>query len=235
MKKAIAVITARGGSKRIPKKNIRIFINKPIIAYSISAALRSKLFDEVMVSTDDKEIAQKALEYGAKIPFFRSKKNSDDKATSAEVVLEVLQSYEKLGERFEYVCCIYPTAPFITAEVLQATHSTLVGLHVDAVIPVVKFSYPIQRSLKMSSNNYVSLMYPSYINTRSQNLESAYHDAGQFYWLRVASFLKQRKLFMNKTIGYRISELLVRDIDTQEDWNIAEEKYRALMMRSASA
>ena len=184
----IAIITARGGSKRIPRKNIKNFCGKPIIAYSIEAAINSALFDEVMVSTDDAEIAEVSKKFGADVPFMRSEKNSDDYATTADVLNEVLDEYSKRGKNFEYMCCIYPTAPFVTAEKLQRAFNSLVEKNADVLIPVVKFSYPPQRSFILD-DGFLKYKWSQYARSRSQDLEKFYHDAGQFYFYRTTSFV----------------------------------------------
>ncbi|WP_400080430.1 pseudaminic acid cytidylyltransferase [Winogradskyella sp. R77965] len=190
----IAIIPARGGSKRIPKKNIKSFLGKPIIAYSIEAALASNLFDEVMVSTDSEEIAEIAKSYGAKVPFFRSDKNADDYATLVDVLLEVLSSYKADGYSFDYVCCILPTAPFVSKEKLQEGYKTIIDNDFDSVFPVLEFAYPIQRALQIQ-NDKVSMVWDTHEKTRSQDLEKRFHDSGQFYWSKTASLLKDKKLF----------------------------------------
>jgi pseudaminic acid cytidylyltransferase len=228
-KKILAIIPARGGSKRIPRKNIKNFLGKPIIAYSIKAAIASKIFDEVMVSTDDKEIAGVAKKYGAKVPFFRSTKNSDDHATTADVIKEVLLEYKKQGKNYDYVCCLYSTAPFVTSEKLIKAKETLEKSRADSVLPVTFFSFPIQRSFKIDSNGALKMNWPEYLNTRSQDLKPAYHDAGQYYFLNVKSFLTQKKVFAKKTLPIITSELEIQDIDNEEDWKLAEFKYRALI------
>ena len=231
MKKTIAIITARGGSKRIPRKNIRDFCGKPIIAYSIEKAIESQIFSEVMVSTDDKEIADVAISYGAKVPFFRTSNNSDDHSTTAEVIDEVLLEYQRRGEVFDYACCIYPTAPFITAETLNTGYEKLEkDSDINSVFPIVRFSYPIQRALKQE-NGFLALFQPEHLLTRSQDLEPAFHDAGQFYWLRVQSFMKSKSLMGRGTSGIELSESMVQDIDNEEDWLVAEMKYKLLNIK----
>lgn len=224
MSKCVAIITARGGSKRIPGKNIRDFCGQPIIKYSIEAALCSDLFNEVMVSTDDMEIAEISKNFGAKIPFMRSKKTSDDYATTADVIEEVLLEYQKLGQNFDYACCIYPTTPFITSKKLKNAFDNLINTDADSLIPVVKFGYPIQRALKIE-NNKVKLLFPENINKRSQDLEQTYHDCGQFYFLKTETFLKDKSLFTENTAFLEIPESEVQDIDIEEDWKIAELKF----------
>lgn len=223
--KTIAIITARGGSKRIPRKNIREFCGKPILAYSIEAALSSGSFDTVMVSTDDEEIAEVAKRYGAQVPFLRSEENANDYATTAQVLLEVLSEYEKRGEKYEQVCCIYPTAPFLTADRLKESMNLLREKQADSVLPVVRFSFPPQRSVVIR-DGYLQPKWPECMPMRSQDLEPFYHDVGQFYCFRVDSFLEQKKLIMEKTLPFEMSELEVQDIDTLEDWMVAEVKYR---------
>lgn len=224
---SIAIITARGGSKRIPRKNIKLFLGKPILAYSIEAALASGLFDTVMVSTDDEEIAQIAKAYGAEVPFYRSEQTSNDYAATADVLSEVLEEYAKRGIYYETACVIYPTAPFLTAEALKEAMDVLLSGNADSVLPVVKFSFPPQRSVVLRDGKLVPSDKES-MAMRSQDLEPHYHDCGQFYCLRVASFLKQRSLIMMYTVPYYMDELTVQDIDTEEDWKIAEMKYRLI-------
>ena len=228
MKKSIAIITARGGSKRILRKNIRMFIGKPIIAYSIGTALESGIFDEVMVSTDNTEIAGIARQLGAQVPFLRSEKNSDDNATTADVISEVIDTYRKLAIHFQYVCCIYPTAVFVTAEMLSRAKKVLEETSVDSVIPVVRFDVHIERALKKESDGSISFLNPQHIQTKTQDLPVSFHDAGQFYWLKIKSFERHRALFMKRTFGMEIDPDRVQDIDTEEDWQTAEKKFRLL-------
>ena len=224
---SLAIIPARGGSKRIPRKNILNFLGKPIIAYPIFAALRSNLFDEVMVSTDDTEISAIAASLGAQVPFLRSTDTAHDKAVLCEVVMEVLAAYKARGQEFQSVCCILPTAPFVTAEDLQHCHSLLCDRAVDAVVPIVRFSFPIQRAFRCR-NGLVSMVWPENMHVHSQDLEPTYHDAGLFYWIKTDSLLKQKKLFADRTAGYEIAEARAQDIDTQADWDLAELKYQIL-------
>ncbi|WP_373056140.1 pseudaminic acid cytidylyltransferase [Zunongwangia sp. H14] len=227
MPKNICIIPARGGSKRIPRKNIKEFLGKPIIAYSIEAALNSGLFEEVMVSTEDKEIAEIAKKHGARVPFLRSSKNADDYATTIDVLKEVVQQYEENGKIFNNICCIYPTAPFTTEKLLKEAFQQLEEENRDAVFPVIPFSYPIQRALKIQ-NRKVSFFYPQFENTRSQDLEKSFHDAGQFYFFKKAEFLKNNTIFTKNTGGVVISDLEAQDIDNISDWKIAEIKYELL-------
>ena len=218
----IAVITARGGSKRIPKKNIRDFCGKPIIAYSIGAALESGIFDEVMVSTDSKEIAQIAERFGAKVPFLRSEKTSGDTATTAEVLSEVLETYMNNGKRFNAMCCLYPTAPFVTPDKLKEAYEILSSSGEDAVMPVVRYSFPPQRANLIKDGKLV-YQYPEYRTARSQDLEPVYHDCGQFYFYRVREDLS---FLVDSYAPLIMDERMVQDIDNESDWQIAEMKYR---------
>lgn len=226
--KTLAVITARGGSKRIPRKNIKPFLGKPILLYSIQAALDAGVFDEVMVSTEDEEIAELARKTGAKVPFFRSGDTANDYATTADVLLEVLEQYRELGMQFDYVCCIYPTAPFVSAKRLRKAMEKLTAQGADALLPVVKFGFPPQRSVVMGEDGFLQFKWQEYMLARSQDLEPFYHDAGQFYCLKTDSFWEQKKLVMEKTISMELPESEVQDIDTEEDWRIAEAKFKAL-------
>lgn len=226
----IAIITARGGSKRIPRKNIREFCGKPILAYSIEAARESELFDTVMVSTDDEEIADIAREHGAEVPFYRSEQTANDFATTNDVLLEVLAEYEKRGEHYDIGCCIYPTAPFVTAAKLREAMGQLVAGDADTLIPVVAFSYPPQRAMLVKEGRLV-FEYPQYLDSRSQDLEPHYHDVGQFYLFRTDAFRRNRKLMVGDILPYVVSELEVQDIDNQTDWEIAEMKYRFMKER----
>lgn len=225
--KKLAVITARGGSKRIPRKNIKEFCGKPILAYSVEAALQSGMFDTVMVSTDDVEIAEIAGRYGAEVPFYRSEKTSNDYATTNDVLLEVLAEYEKRGEGFEIACCIYPTAPFVTADKLKCAVERLLVGDADTLIPVVAFSYPPQRAMLLREGRLV-FEYPEYLDTRSQDLEPHYHDVGQFYVFRTEAFRRNRRLMVGNILPLVVPETEVQDIDTQTDWEIAEMKFRLL-------
>lgn len=228
--KALAVITARGGSKRIPRKNIKEFCGQPIITYSIKAALESSVFEEVMVSTDDDEIAEIAKAAGAQVPFMRSSDTANDFATTADVIAEVLESYKQCGKAFEAVCCIYPTAPFVSAEKLQNAMNLLAQKEADSVLPVVRFSFPPQRSVIME-DGFMKFKWPEHALSRSQDLEPFYHDAGQFYCINVNSFAEQKKMVMEKTVPIEMPELEVQDIDTEEDWQIAEVKYKVMQQK----
>ncbi len=232
--KTIAIITARGGSKRIPKKNIKEFCGKPIIAYSIEAALRSGIFDEVMVSTDSKEIADIAKRYGANVPFLRSESTSNDYATTADVIQEVLAQYESIGETFGTFCCIYPTAPFITKGKLKEAMSQFAGSEADSLMSVVRYGFPPQRALVIRDGT-LQYQYPEFASCRSQDLEPIYHDCGQFYICKVNAFKKAHSVVCPKAVAYVIPEEEVQDIDTVSDWALAEAKYKTFMQGKGEA
>lgn len=223
----IAIITARGGSKRIPHKNIKEFCGKPILEYSIEAARKSGIFDTVMVSTDDDKIAEIAKNAGAEVPFMRSAETSNDYATTADVLMEVLEKYKERGIRYENACCIYPTAPFVTGNKLRRAMDMLVNEKKDSVMPVVPFSFPPLRGMVINDGK-LEYKWQEYAMKRSQDLEEIYHDCGQFYVFRVKSFEKEKKLVTDNTAGMIISELEVQDIDNETDWELAEMKYRLL-------
>lgn len=225
--RTIAIITARGGSKRIPRKNIREFCGKPILAYSVEAAVASGVFDHVMVSTDDGEIADIARKYGAEVPFLRSEKTANDYASTSDVLMEVLEEYEKRDEQFDIGCCIYPTAPFVTGEKLKNAVEKLGESDADSLIPVTTFSYPPQRAMIMEEGRLV-FRHPEYLDSRSQDLQPHYHDAGQFYVFRTEAFRRTKKIMSGNILPLVVSELEVQDIDNLTDWKIAEMKYRLM-------
>ena len=230
----IAIIPARGGSKRIPRKNISSFRGKPMMAWSIEAALQSTIFDIVMVSTDDPEISAIAKSFGAEVPFRRSDQASDDYATTADVIKEVLAAYSCLGTVFENACCVYPTAPFVVASDLQEGYEQLKKSDFDVIMPITAFSYPVWRSLKSDERGRVSMNFPEHLQSRSQDLTPAYHDAGQWYWFRIQPFLKHGTLIAENTGSVELSELRVQDIDTPEDWILAEIKHERYFDQSIS-
>jgi len=224
----LAIIPARGGSKRIPRKNIRDFMGKPILAYSIDAAVDSGLFDEVMVSTDDAEIADAALKYGATIPFMRSALNSDDHATIADVVIEVVAEYSKMGKKFDSICCILPTAPLISHNRIIEAYQKMLDEKRDSVCPVAAFSYPILRSLEITENGELQMIWPEYLRTRSQDLKPAYHDTGSFVWVKTEALLNEKTLWCKNGGAIILPEAEVQDIDSEEDWLLAEIKWNLL-------
>lgn len=224
---ALAIIPARGGSKRIPKKNIRAFLGQPIMAYSIQTAFASGLFAEVMVSTEDDEIARVARDYGAAVPFLRSAATAGDHAGIAEVLAEVIACYADRDRRFEWLCCLLPTAPLIRASDLQAGLQKLIAGEFDSVFPVTEFSYPIWRSLRLEEGR-VEMNWPENYAKRSQDLPPAYHDCGQFYWLRTERFLAAGRVFTQNSGALILPGTRVQDIDTEDDWLACEMKYQIL-------
>ncbi|WP_276373596.1 pseudaminic acid cytidylyltransferase [Chryseolinea sp. H1M3-3] len=225
--KNLGIIPARGGSKRIPRKNIKEFQGKPVIAYSIEAALNSNLFSEVMVSTEDKDIAEISIMYGAKVPFFRSEKNADDFAGSGDVVFEVLRQYEKIGQVFDNCCCIYATAPLISKNRLTEGYKLLIESNFDVVFPVGRYSSPIWRSYKMNEVGRVEMNFPEHEKIRSQDLPISYYDAGQFYWFRINDFLalENKNTFGVSKGAILLPDYEVQDIDNLDDWHLAEVKF----------
>lgn len=230
---AIAIITARGGSKRIPGKNKKEFLGKPILCYPIEAALASGLFEEVMVSTDDEEIAQLARSAGAEVPFLRSKETSGDFATTDDVLMEVLEEYERRGKTFAYMACLYPTAPFVTAEKLKRAMGLLVEQDASGVMPVLRFSFPPQRGMAVRSGR-LEYCYPENYMKRSQDLEPMYYDCGQFYCYRVDRYRACRGVLEDGYVPLVLSEMEAQDIDNPSDWELAELKYRMMEEREES-
>jgi pseudaminic acid cytidylyltransferase len=226
--KKIAIIPARGGSKRIPHKNIKDFYGKPIVTYAIEAALESGLYDEVMVSTDSEEIANVALRYGAKVPFIRSSDNSNDFATTVDVLFEVLDWYKNNNIDFEFATCIYACAPFVNPKILKDSFDMLLKKNCDCVFPVLAYSHPIQRALKLSGIGEIAAFDDSNSNARTQDLDIAYHDAGMFYTFDVEKLMVNRSLRTQNTFAIEIDELHAHDIDTEIDWVLAELKYKLL-------
>jgi pseudaminic acid cytidylyltransferase len=229
----IAIIPARRGSKRIPRKNIKDFFGKPVIAYSIEAALKSCLFSEVMVSTNCEGIAKVAEKFGAKVPFFRRDENSADESTTMDAISEVLDRYKNsLQKEFDFGCCIYPAAPLIVPEHLKDGYNLLLQGKYKSVFPVVEFSYPIWRGLRINKENLAELMWPEYSKTRSQDIEKVYHDAGQWYWFNTKEI--SDSLFTDKSGTIILPAKEVQDIDNTEDWEMAEMKYKILRSNDKS-
>ncbi|MEY4011033.1 MAG: hypothetical protein RIT22_157 [Bacteroidota bacterium] len=224
--KKIAIIPARGGSKRIPHKNIKDFFGKPIIAYAIEAALKSGLYDEVMVSTDCEEIAEVARKYGAIVPFIRSADNSNDFATTVDVLIEVLDWYKDMDLQFDFATCIYACAPFVNAKVLHDSFEMLIKENCDCVFPILAYSHPIQRALKLSDMGKIYNFDDSNSNARTQDLDKAFHDAGMFYTFDVKKLKVNKSLRTQDTFAIEIDELHAHDIDTENDWVLAEIKYK---------
>ena len=227
MPSSVCIITARGGSKRIPRKNVREFCGKPMLAYSVETAVTSGIFDVVMVSTDDDEIADVARKYGAEVPFMRSEATSNDYATTADVLREVLSDYGKCGDEFDTMCCLYPTAPFVQVSELKEA-SAMIEAGASSVIPVTSFDFPPLRGFRVGEDGSLEYAFPEFAQTRSQDLPEMVHDCGRFYFAKVASFHETGGFITNNTRFLRIPSRLVQDIDTPEDWELAEQKYRAM-------
>jgi len=224
----ICIIPARGGSKRIPRKNIKEFNGMPIIAYSIKAAIDSNCFDKVIVSTDDDEIAALSKHYGAEVPFTRPQELSGDYTSTISVIKHAIEWFESNKININYVCCLYATAPFIQSKTISNAYLQLIDSGANYCFSVTSFPFPVQRSIKITSLNRVNMLYPEYFNYRSQDLEEAYHDAGQFYWGESNAFKEELPFFSEFATPYLIPRFLVQDIDTNEDWIRAEAMYQVL-------
>ncbi len=224
----LAIIPARGGSKRIPKKNIKNFLGKPLIAYSIEVAIKSGLFDKVVVSTDSKEIAEVAMIYGAEVPFFRPAELSDDYVGTGLVVAHTIQWFIDHHLEFSEICCIYATAPLLQEKYLKQGLAALLQPNVEFSFSVCEFSYPIFRGFKITKENRIEMLFPEHAHTRSQDLEKAYHDAGQFYWGKQNAFLKLLSALRAYSVPIVLPHYLVQDIDSEDDWCRAELLYQAL-------
>jgi len=224
----ICVIPARGGSKRILRKNIKEFVGKPIIAYSIEAALESNCFDRVIVSTDDDEIANVAKKYGAQVPFIRPDELSDDYSGVIPVIQHAIEWLNNEGQSPIDVCCLYATAPFVQAKAIQQAYVQMKEVQADYCFTVTSFAFPIQKAIRLTQDDRVDMFYPEFFETRSQDLVEAYHDAGQFYWGKAEAFKQQKLIFSRDSIPYILPRHLVQDIDTQEDWTRAEVMFRVL-------
>ena len=226
--KCIAIIPARGGSKRIPRKNIKLFHGKPLIAYSIEAALKSELFDKVIVTTDDEEIASIAKKYGADVPFIRPKELSDDFTNTKDVIDHALEYFEERGERYEYECTIYATAPLLQPKYLMEGFVALKNSDAINAFSATTMPFPIQRTFKLDKNGRCEMFWPQNYQTRSQDLEEAYQDAGQFYWTKLDK-TSNEIMFGKDSIPIILPRHLVQDIDTLEDWERAEFMYKAVL------
>ena len=229
----ICVIPARAGSRRIPRKNIKEFNGKPIIAYSIEAALKSNCFSQVIVSTDDDEISDVAKKYGAYVPFVRPDELSNDYVGTIPVIKHTIEWMEDNNNYIENVCCLYATAPFIQSKIISKAYQQLKNSSADYCFSVTSFAFPIQRAIRIVQDNKVDMFYPEHFNTRSQDLEEAYHDAGQFYWGKAQAFKAELPLFSEVATPYVLPRYLVQDIDTMEDWIRAEVMYRVLQETEA--
>ena len=229
----IAIIPARGGSKRIPRKNIKDFCGQPIIAYSIQAAQKSELFDRIIVSTDDEKIAEVSRHYGAEIPFMRPKELADDYSGTNAVVSHCLEWLREKNQESEIACCIYATAPLLQPEYLKKGFEILKNEQCTFAFSVTSYAFPIQRSVRIRSNGYIEPIFPEDIPKRSQDLEDAYHDAGQFYWGKAESFFVDRPLFSSRSSPIILPRYLVQDIDTLEDWHRAELMFKVCQKAGA--
>ncbi|HDU8578784.1 TPA: pseudaminic acid cytidylyltransferase [Vibrio diabolicus] len=226
----VAIIPARGGSKRIPRKNIKAFHGKPMIAYSIEAAIASGCFDKVIVSTDDTEIAVVAEAHGAYVPFLRPADISDDYATTMDVMAHAIHWCQNEGWDIDAVCCLYATAPFVLPRDLQQGYALLQGEGVQFAFSATSFPFPIQRAIKLDSDGSVSMFSPENEQVRSQDLEEAYHDAGQFYWGKTRAFLEKYSIFSPHSKAVLLPRNRVQDIDTPEDWELAESLFSVLKL-----
>jgi N-acylneuraminate cytidylyltransferase len=224
----LAVIPARGGSKRIPRKNIKPFCGKPIIAWSIEAALESGCFDQVIVSTDDAEIAGVARQWGGAVPFMRPAELADDHTGTIPVIRHAIEWLNRQGQGIEQACCVYATAPFVSAEDLRHGLDVLQGNDCDYAFSVTSYAFPIQRAIRINDAGRVEMFNSEHFHTRSQDLEEAFHDAGQFYWGRAEAWLQERVLFDSRSLPVLLPRHHVQDIDTLEDWARAEWLYRAM-------
>lgn len=224
----IAIIPARGGSKRIPRKNIKEFHGKPMIAYSIEAALQSNCFDKIIVSTDDIEIADIAKEYGAEVPFIRPVALADDHTGTVSVVQHAISFLEESGFQCTDIFCLYATAPFVQSRIIIESYEQLKRNEADYCLAVTQFASPIQRALKITDKNCLEMFYPEYLSRRSQDLRESYHDAGQFIWGKAAAFKSEEILFSLSVTPYVLPKYLVQDIDEPEDWKRAELLYQVL-------
>lgn len=229
--KKLAIITARGGSKRIPGKNIKPFHGKPLISYSIEAALKSEIFDEIMVSTDSDEISDIAHSFGAKVPFQRSARNSDDYASTMDVLIEVINQYQELGNSFDQMCCLYPTAPFLTAKKIRDSHQLFESGQYHSLVTITEFGFPIQRAFRRLDNQTVQPISAVDFEKRSQDLEPHFHDVGQLYWFDVKKMMQTKNIITEKTVGFFVPPSEAQDIDTLDDWIIAEAKFQVMKSR----
>ena len=227
MNNIIAIITARGGSKRIPGKNIKDFMGKPMLSYAIEACIEANLFTEIMVSTDSEDIANIALRSGAHVPFMRSQKTADDFASTYDVVEEVMVNYKNRGREFDYVCCVYPCVPFLSGKTLKDAFERLIASGADALQPVCRFPVPVEWAMKIENGLLVPNDRKAQL-IRSQDLEPKFFDAGMFYMIKSDSLLKEKTLTPAKTMAYIMDEREVQDIDTMDDWEMAEIKYKLL-------
>lgn len=228
----LAIIPARGGSKRIPRKNIKLFCGKPMIAWSIEAALHSGCFDQIVVSTDDAEIAEVARKHGAEVPFMRPAELSDDHTGTIPVIRHAIEWFTGQGLPIEHACCLYATAPFVNAEDLRHGLKTLQDNDCDYAFSVTSYAFPIQRAIRITEQGRVDMFNSEHFNTRSQDLQEAYHDAGQFYWGRAEAWRQARMIFTPASMPVLLPRHRVQDIDTPEDWTRAEWLFKAMQLQA---
>ena len=224
----LAVIPARGGSKRIPRKNIKLFCGKPMLAWPIEAALQSGAFDQVIVSTDDPEIAEVALQHGATVPFMRPEYLSDDYTGTIPVIQHAIEWFNTAGHAVDLVCCLYATAPFVMAEDILRGLQVLTESASDYAFTVTSYPFPIQRAIRVTGTGRIAMFNPEHFNTRSQDLEEAFHDAGQFYWGGASAWLRGEPIFGARSAPIVLPRYRVQDIDTQEDWERAQWLFKAM-------
>ena len=224
----LCVIPARGGSKRIPRKNIKEFFGQPMIAYSIKAAIASECFDEIIVSTDDIEIAEIAKSFGVSVPFMRPNALANDHTATIPVIKHAIEWFNAQGQSPSEVCCLYATAPFVRPDAIRKAYEQMKREKADYCFTATSFAFPIQRAIKTTQENRVEMFYPHHFETRSQDLEESYHDAGQFYWGKAVAFKQQKPLFSKSATPYILPQYLVQDVDTLEDWKRAELMYQVL-------
>ncbi len=228
--KIVAIIPARGGSKRIPNKNIKLFAGQPIISYSIKAAQETNLFNRIIVSTDSEKIASIIKKFGAEVPFIRPAELADDFTGTDAVVLHALKCLLNSGEKIDYVCCIYATAPLVRSKDIHKGFELLQDYNATSTFTVTSFPSPIFRALKINDSGRIEMFCPQYLETRSQDLPEAYHDAGQFYWADVKKYLQEGRFYSKDSVPLILPRYLVQDIDTSEDWEMAEKMYSVLQM-----
>ena len=231
----LAVIPARGGSKRIPRKNIKLFCGKPMIAWSIEAAMQSGCFDQIVVSTDDNEVAEVARHFGAKVPFMRPDVLSDDHTGTTAFIAHSNNWIASQVYKPENVCCLYATAPFVSADDLRKGLSVLIETACDYAFPVTSYAFPIQRAIRITESGRVEMFNPKYFNTRSQDLDEAFHDAGQFYWGRAQAWLQNKVILGSTSVPIKILRHRVQDIDTPEDWIRAEWLFKTMNLTNGNS
>lgn len=224
--RSVAIIPARGGSKRIPRKNIRDFMGRPMLAYAIDAARDSDVFSEVMVSTEDAEIASVARRFNASVPFIRTETASSDTATIAQVFQDVICAYARRGDIFDIAACVYPCVPLLTGQILRNAYASFIESGASALLAVVRYAHPIQRAFKKNASGFIEYREPENSLVRTQDLQPMYHDAAMFFFVSIEAFLRHNKIIMPDTVPFEVSGEIAQDIDEPIDWHLAEIKYR---------